>query len=176
MTQQSSTIQIEVFNQLSQLLENQQHLNNRLAKLDKTIVAKDEQIKQLHTLANAMAKDVFKKYAEPLIFDLVNYLHQLDRQLDFLAKNKADEKDDLFTKHLVQTKADISQMLKRMNVVAYKSQPKSQFKPALHQPVEVVQTTKQQLNNKICKTVKTGFYWDDKVKWREQVFIYKYQH
>lgn len=175
MTQQSSTIQIELFNQLSQLLENQKHLNNRLTKLEKTIVAKDEQIKQLHTLANAMAKDVFKKYAEPLIFDLINYIHQVERQLDFLEKNDENANSAL-TKHLIQTKADLSQMLKRMNVVSYKSHPKSHFKPSLHQPIEIVHTTKKELDNKICKTVKTGFYWDEKVKWREQVFIYKYQH
>lgn len=138
-------------------------IERSLEQQTRVIEQKDRTIEQLHQLAQQLTGDMFKKYMEPLVIQLTDYIHELEAQNTTTDSKSAQ----------LNVARDLKAMLERFNLSSYRSAVGSPFNPQTHKAVDYIETPEAHLHRTVAKSVRDGYRWDDRVKWREQIVLYK---
>ena len=122
---------------------------------------------------------LLEAHHKPVIRDLIRFydnLKQLESQFDRILDGMEEIRPgglSRFRQNLENVGFELEEVLYRLDVTPYE-EPLETLDRKLHKTVEVRPADRPELDRKVAKVHKTGFYWRDKVFRPEEVTIFQY--
>jgi molecular chaperone GrpE len=169
--------EIKNIEQIGELKSDFQKLENKMEQL---LVAFESKIKydqhketiidRLHKELQQYKSDFYKKLLQPVIFDLIFFTDQLDKNIPFLKDKSAEE----IFKYLSEIPSEIRDILYRQGVESYQTES-DVFNPIQQKIAKTEPTNDPTLDKKISQHKTHGYLWEGKIIKAEgvNVFVFK---
>lgn len=159
--------------QLFELLLNTRELCQMMENMVKNqIEVKDELIDKLHKELEIYRQGAIDRFVDEIIKEIIKIKKDMIRQIS--SEQWKELSAEEVKKQYTYIFEDLTDLLERQNIDAYRSEPGADFDASIHHP-KTEKTEDKSLDKKIKESLSEGYTKENKTFIPERVVVYQYQ-
>lgn len=163
----------DVSGQLLEMLLNTRELCQIMETLIRNqIEAKDEMINKLHKELEFYRQESANRFIDEVIKEIIKVRKDMMRQIT--SEQWEELSAEEVRKYYTYISEDLTDLLERQNIDAYRSEPGTDFDPSIHHP-KTEKTEDESLDKKIKESLSEGYRKGNKTFIPERVVVYQYK-